>query len=82
MSMAGLRDLSVIETAPVDRLAIRTYVTRFDHELLRQAILRELRRGGQVYFVHNRVQTIDAMADQLRQLVPRSENFCRPRPDE
>lgn len=70
MSMTGMRDLSVIETAPVDRLAIRTYVTRFDDELIRQAILRELRRGGQVYFVHNRVQTIDAMADQLRQLVP------------
>lgn len=70
MSMTGMRDLSVIETAPVDRLAIRTYVTRFDDELIRQAILRELRRGGQVYFVHNRVQTIDAMAEQLRQLVP------------
>lgn len=70
MSMAGMRDLSVIETAPVDRLAIRTYVTRFDDELIRQAILRELRRGGQVYFVHNRVQTIDAMAEQLKQLVP------------
>ena len=70
MSLAGMRELSVIETAPVDRLAIRTYVTRFDDELIRQAILRELRRGGQVYFVHNRVQTIDAMAEQLRQLVP------------
>ncbi len=70
MSMAGMRDLSVIDTAPIDRLAIRTYVTRFDDELLRQAILRELRRGGQVYFVHNRVQTIDAMADQLKELVP------------
>ncbi|MFK5925027.1 MAG: transcription-repair coupling factor, partial [Desulfuromusa sp.] len=70
MSMTGMRDLSVIETAPVDRLAIRTYVTRFDDELIRQAILRELRRGGQIYFVHNRVQTIDAMAEQLRQLVP------------
>ena len=70
MSMTGMRDLSVIETAPVDRLAIRTYVSRFDDELVRQAILRELRRGGQVYFVHNRVQTIAAMAEQLRQLVP------------
>jgi transcription-repair coupling factor (superfamily II helicase) len=70
MSMAGMRDLSVIETAPIDRLAIRTYVTRFDDELLRQAILRELRRGGQIYFIHNRVQTIDAMAEQLRELVP------------
>lgn len=70
MSLAGMRDLSVIETAPIDRLAIRTYVTRFDDELLRQAILRELRRGGQIYFVHNRVQTINAMADQLKELVP------------
>ncbi len=70
MSMAGMRDLSVIETAPIDRLAIRTYVTRFDDELLRQAILRELSRGGQVYFIHNRVQTIDAMAEQLKELVP------------
>jgi len=70
MGLAGMRDLSVIETAPVDRLAIRTYVTRFEDELLRQAILRELRRGGQVYFVHNRVQTIDAMAEQLKQLIP------------
>jgi len=70
MSLTGMRDLSVIETAPVDRLAIRTYVSRFDDELIRQAILRELRRGGQIYFVHNRVQTIEAMAEQLRQLVP------------
>ena len=70
MSLSGMRDLSVIETAPVDRLAIRTYVSRFDDELIRQAILRELRRGGQVYFVHNRVQTINAMAEQLHQLVP------------
>jgi transcription-repair coupling factor (superfamily II helicase) len=73
MGLAGMRDLSVIETAPVDRLAIRTYVTRFDDELIRQAILRELRRGGQVYFVHNRVQTIDAMAEQLKALVPEAK---------
>jgi transcription-repair coupling factor (superfamily II helicase) len=73
MSMTGLRDLSVIETAPVDRLAIRTYVTRFDDELIRQAILRELRRGGQIYFVHNRVQTINAMAEQLAALVPEAK---------
>ncbi len=56
MSLMGLRDLSVIDTPPVDRLAIRTYVTRFDDDLIREAILRELRRGGQVFFVHNRVQ--------------------------
>jgi len=73
MSMTGMRDLSVIETAPVDRLAIRTYVSRFDDEMIRQAILRELRRGGQIYFVHNRVETIDAMAEQLRQLIPEAK---------
>jgi transcription-repair coupling factor (superfamily II helicase) len=73
LSMMGLRDLSVIETPPVDRLAIRTYVTRFDEELVREAILRELRRGGQVFFVHNRVQNIEAMADYLRTLVPEAK---------
>jgi len=70
MGLAGLRDLSVIDTPPVDRLAVRTYVTRFEDDLVRQAILRELRRGGQVFFVHNRVQTIAAMAEQVRALVP------------
>ncbi|OHB25339.1 MAG: transcription-repair coupling factor [Desulfuromonadaceae bacterium GWC2_58_13] len=70
MSMMGMRDLSVIETPPVDRLAVRTYVTRFDDDLIREAILRELRRGGQVFFVHNRVQNIGAMAEFLRTLVP------------
>jgi len=70
MSMVGMRDLSIIETPPVDRMAIRTYVTRFDDEVIRSAVLRELRRGGQVFFVHNRVESIGAMADYLRQLVP------------
>jgi transcription-repair coupling factor (superfamily II helicase) len=73
MSMMGLRDLSVIDTPPVDRLAIRTYVTRFDEELIREAILRELRRGGQVFFVHNRVSSIAATADFLRTLVPEAQ---------
>jgi transcription-repair coupling factor (superfamily II helicase) len=73
MSMMGMRDLSVIETPPVDRLAVRTYVTRFDDDLIREAILRELRRGGQVFFVHNRVQNIDAMTEFLRTLVPEAK---------
>ncbi|WP_249621222.1 transcription-repair coupling factor [Desulfuromonas sp. CSMB_57] len=73
MGLLGLRDLSVIDTPPVDRQAIRTYVTRFDDDLVREAILRELRRGGQVFFVHNRVQNIDAMAEFLRQLVPEAK---------
>jgi transcription-repair coupling factor (superfamily II helicase) len=70
MALMGLRDLSVIETPPVDRQAIRTYVSRYDDELVRSAILNELGRGGQVFFVHNRVETIEKMARQLRELVP------------
>jgi transcription-repair coupling factor (superfamily II helicase) len=73
MSMMGMRDLSVIETPPVDRLAVRTYVTRFDDDLIREAILRELRRGGQVFFVHNQVKNIEAMAEFLRTLVPEAK---------
>jgi transcription-repair coupling factor (superfamily II helicase) len=73
MSLMGIRELSVIDTPPVDRLAVRTYVTRFDEELIREAILRELRRGGQVFFVHNRVQSIEAQADFLRTLVPEAK---------
>jgi transcription-repair coupling factor (superfamily II helicase) len=73
MGLLGLRDMSVIDTPPVDRQAIRTYVTRFDDDLVREAILRELRRGGQVFFVHNRVQNIEAMAEFLRQLVPEAK---------
>ncbi len=73
MGMIGMRDLSIIDTPPVDRLAIRTYVTRFDDDLVRDAILRELQRGGQVYFVHNRVQSIAAMAEFLRNLVPEAK---------
>jgi transcription-repair coupling factor (superfamily II helicase) len=70
MAFTGLRDLSVIETPPADRLAIRTQVCRFSESLIREAILRELRRGGQVFFVHNRVQTIDAMEKLLARTVP------------
>ncbi|MDY0261661.1 transcription-repair coupling factor [Syntrophotalea acetylenica] len=73
MSLLGLRDLSVIDTPPVDRQAIRTYVSRFDDDLIRQAILNELRRGGQVFFVHNRVQSIGAMAEFLQNLVPEAK---------
>ncbi|MFA5515825.1 MAG: transcription-repair coupling factor [Desulfuromonadales bacterium] len=73
MGLMGLRNLSVIDTPPVDRLAIRTYVTRFEDELIREAILRELRRGGQVFFVHNRVQSIGAMAEFVQGLVPEAK---------
>ncbi len=70
MSLSGIRNLSVIETPPVDRQAIRTYVSRSDDHVIRDAVLRELHRGGQVFFVHNRVQSIEALHDRLRSIVP------------
>lgn len=73
MSMMGIRDLSIIDTPPVDRLAVKTIVSRFSEELIREAVLRELRRGGQVFFVHNRVQTIGKRAELLAQLVPEAK---------
>ncbi len=73
MAMLGIRDLSVIQTAPVDRQAIRTFVAHFDDGLLREVILRELNRGGQVFFVHNRVENIDYIARHLRSLVPEAK---------
>jgi transcription-repair coupling factor (superfamily II helicase) len=73
LSLTGLRDLSIINTPPVDRQAIRTYVTKFDDDLIREAVLRELRRGGQIFFVHNRVQTIAPTADLLRGLIPEAK---------
>jgi len=70
MSLAGVRDISVINTAPQARLPIRTFVTEFSDHLVREVILREIDRGGQVYFVHNRVHSIDRIAHKLRELVP------------
>jgi transcription-repair coupling factor (superfamily II helicase) len=72
MSLMGVRDLSIIETPPEDRLAIQTYLLPFDKATITHAIESELERGGQVFFVHNRVQTIEHMADQLMTLVPRA----------
>ncbi len=70
MSMSSVRDLSVIETPPPGRLAIRTQVLRFNETVVRDAILRELARGGQVYFVHNRVQTMERIGTWLQGLMP------------
>ena len=70
MTMLGVRDVSTIETPPEERLAIRTYVTPYDPEVVAEAIRRELVRGGQVFFVHNRVESIHAVARRLKQLVP------------
>ena len=70
LALAGVRDLSVIETPPEDRLPIQTRVAEASAGLVRDAILRELDRGGQVFFVHNRVETIEAQAEQLRKMLP------------
>jgi transcription-repair coupling factor (superfamily II helicase) len=70
MAMTGLRDLSVIHTPPADRLSIRTQVARFSESVVREAILREVQRGGQVFFVHNRVHSIGQVAELLQKLVP------------
>ena len=70
MSLAGIRDLSTIETPPQDRHAIETYVCKYDDFTVREAIYRELHRGGQVFFVHNHVQSIYQMAGSLSRLVP------------
>lgn len=69
-SLLGIREISNLETPPPDRLSIETRITRFDPQLIRHAILRELNRGGQVYFVHNRVHNIRAVADKLQSIVP------------
>ena len=70
MSMEGLRDFSVIATAPQKRLAIKTFVSRLSDGIIREAVLRELKRGGQVYFLHNEVDTIENMREKLEKLVP------------
>jgi transcription-repair coupling factor (superfamily II helicase) len=70
LALAGVRDMSVIETPPEDRLPIQTRVAEASAGLVRDAILRELDRGGQVFYVHNRVETIEAQAEQLRKLLP------------
>ncbi len=70
IALNKLRDISTITTPPPGRLPIITEVRRYSQGLIREAILREISRGGQVYFLHNRVQTIDGMADKLRSLVP------------
>jgi len=72
MSLVGLRDMSVIETPPKDRMAIQTVVASWDDKLIQSAIEQELERGGQVYFVYNRVETIWEIAAKLQELVPKA----------
>lgn len=71
-SLAGLRDMTLMQTPPRDRSPVLTFTERFDDALIQEAVGRELDRGGQVFFVHNRIETIGGIADHLRRLVPRA----------
>jgi transcription-repair coupling factor (superfamily II helicase) len=73
MSLAGLRDISVIETPPEGRRPVRTYVGPYDEDLVRRAIERELERGGQAFFLHNRIDSLPEVAEQLRGMVPKAK---------
>ncbi|HTB27698.1 MAG TPA: transcription-repair coupling factor [Steroidobacteraceae bacterium] len=70
MAMGGLRDLSLITTPPAERLAVKTFVLEWNETVVREALNREIRRGGQIYFVHNTVETIEKTAQAIRELVP------------
>jgi transcription-repair coupling factor (superfamily II helicase) len=73
MSLVGIRDMSVIETPPKDRLSIQTHVVKFDAEVIRRAVRHELERGGQIYVVHNRVESIFSIANLIARLVPEAK---------
>ncbi|HIE43247.1 MAG TPA: transcription-repair coupling factor [Candidatus Omnitrophica bacterium] len=73
MALSGIRDMSMINTPPRDRLAVRTYVAEFDKELIREAIINELSRGGQVFFLHNRVKNIRQITEFVKKLVPEAK---------
>ena len=70
MALSGIRDMSTIETPPEERLSIKTYVSEYSEEVIREAVLRELDRGGQVFFLHNRVHSIEETAMKIREIVP------------
>lgn len=70
LSLLSVRDLSIISSAPENRLAVKTFVTHFDEKVIREAVIREFLRDGQVFFVHNRVERIEAMAEMLQKIVP------------
>ena len=73
MSLGGLRDLSLITTPPADRISVKTFVSEWNGQLIREAVLREIRRGGQIYFVHNRIESIERIAEKVRKLVPEAQ---------
>ena len=73
MTLGGLRDLSIIATPPADRLSVKTFLSEWNDRQIRDAVLREIRRGGQVYFVHNRVENIERVARDLEELLPEAQ---------
>jgi transcription-repair coupling factor (superfamily II helicase) len=73
MSLSGLRDMSTMETPPEERLPVRTYVGEYSEDMVKEAILREMERGGQVFFLHNRVHSIQRVARELEQLAPQAQ---------
>ncbi len=81
MALGGLRELSIIATPPAERLAVKTFVGERDDAGIREAVMRELRRGGQVYFVHNEVKDIEKFTADLVQAAARGANPLRSRPD-
>ena len=70
MSLIGIRDMSVLEEAPNDRMPIQTYVMEYNSEAIKTAITREMARGGQVYYLHNKVEDIERTAIMIRELIP------------
>ena len=81
MALSGLRDMSVIEDPPEGRIPVLTYVREYDDDLIRDAILRELERDGQIYFVHNKIESIYHVAQHLKKLVPELRDSSRARAD-
>ena len=74
MALSGARDLSIIDTPPENRYPVQTYVVEYSDHLIKEAIQRELHRGGQVYFIYNRIQTIEKWAERLRELIRRRKS--------
>ncbi len=82
MSLLGMRDMSVIETPPRDRLAINTQVLQFSESVIKSAIELEMSRNGQVFFIHNRVESIQSIAGHVQKIVPNARNHFRARTNE
>jgi transcription-repair coupling factor (superfamily II helicase) len=76
LSLLGIRDLSIINSPPEDRLAVRTFIAHFDGNIIREAIIREFMRNGQVFFIHNRVENIETVASYLKELAPEASLAC------